>query len=181
MLLVFRHVYFLTASSIPGPAFARSAGAMAGCISMRALKARTHGSATAGICETSCISKTMNPVLIPSQSQKYAASGLRSASIAWIVLARLPFRDAAFAASTGNETFIKNRIQISYPTKLRGGANRERHHFQSAVLSRSPGRSRSGNADPGVSHHAAFEAARRSGDHSQTAEPHLLPSQRRRS
>src|SRR6266567_2025691 len=70
MVLILGHVYFLTASSIPGPAFARSAGAMAGCISMLALNARNHGSAIAGICDTSCISKTMNPVLIPSQSQK---------------------------------------------------------------------------------------------------------------
>src|SRR6266699_5982061 len=62
--------YFLTAFSMPGPAFFRSSRFIAGWNSICALKARNHGSATAGIWEVSFRSKKMKPVLLPFSSAK---------------------------------------------------------------------------------------------------------------
>ena len=61
-----------------------------------ALNARNHGSAIAGISDVSFISNTIDPDRLPlSSAKKYAASGLRSASIFSTVLPSVPFLAAA--------------------------------------------------------------------------------------
>ena len=76
-----------------------------------ALKARNHGSATAGISEGSFRSKTMEPDLWPlSSAKKYAASGFKSPRIFSIVVPKVPALAAAFPASTGIETLSNIRI-----------------------------------------------------------------------
>lgn len=55
-------LYLLTAASIALPALMRSSGTITGWISMLALNARNHGSAIAGICEASCMSRKRNAV-----------------------------------------------------------------------------------------------------------------------
>src|SRR5690349_325264 len=62
--------YCLTELSIAGPALARSCGFMTGRNQTFALKARNQGSATAGISEGSCMSKTIAPERWPSSSAK---------------------------------------------------------------------------------------------------------------
>src|SRR5271163_3106250 len=61
----------------------------------------------------------MNAVRSPFSSEKYAASGFKSARIRWIVDPRLPFLAAAFPASTGIETF--NNIRMLRPLHGQAG------------------------------------------------------------
>jgi hypothetical protein len=64
---------------MPGPALAKSYAFMTGENVTLALKARKNGSATAGICEVSFKSKTMNPPRSPlAPVVKYAASGFNA-------------------------------------------------------------------------------------------------------
>src|ERR1700688_3642268 len=95
---------------MPEPASARSCAFMAGRTVSLALKARNHGSAIAGNCDDSFMSKNMYPVRSPLSSAKYAASGLRSSRIPLMVVPSLPLRAAAFPASTGIETLSIMRI-----------------------------------------------------------------------
>ena len=62
--------YFLTALPIDGPALPRSSGVMTGRSETFALKARNQGSATAGICDVSFMSNTMEPDRWPLSSAK---------------------------------------------------------------------------------------------------------------
>jgi hypothetical protein len=57
---------------------------------MLAFNPRNHGSAIAGICEASFISTKRNAVRWPLSSVKYTASGLKSASMDWMVAPSLP-------------------------------------------------------------------------------------------
>src|SRR6185295_1058392 len=89
---------------------ARSWAFIAGRTVSLALKARNHGSAIAGSCEDSFMSKNIYPVRSPLSSAKYAASRLRSSRMLLIVAPNLPFRAAALPASTGIETLSNIRI-----------------------------------------------------------------------
>src|SRR2546422_8135119 len=62
--------YPFTAFSIPEPASARSLVFIAGRTVSFALNARNHGSAIAGSCEDSFMSKNMSPVRSPLSSEK---------------------------------------------------------------------------------------------------------------
>jgi hypothetical protein len=62
--------YCLAALPIAGPALARSFGSMIGRNETFALKARNQGSATAGICDVSFMSNTMEPDRWPLSSAK---------------------------------------------------------------------------------------------------------------
>jgi hypothetical protein len=62
--------YCLAALPIAGPALARSCGFMIGRKETLALNARNQGSATAGICDVSFMSNTMDPDRWPLSSAK---------------------------------------------------------------------------------------------------------------
>ena len=62
--------YCCPALAIDGPAVARSCGFMTGRKETFALNARNHGSATAGICDESFMSNTMEPDRLPLSSAK---------------------------------------------------------------------------------------------------------------
>src|SRR5579859_4270073 len=62
--------YLFTALPIDGPALARSSGFMTGLKETFAPKARNQGSAIAGICDVSFISKTIEADRLPLSSAK---------------------------------------------------------------------------------------------------------------
>jgi hypothetical protein len=78
-----------------GAAFAKSSGVIAGMNSTLAFAVKNHGSARAGICDTSDMFTTMIPPRWPLSAVKYTASGFCSAKIDWMICPSFPARTTA--------------------------------------------------------------------------------------